>query len=186
MIEAPKERRAAMTDEIDLTPFIRDVPDFPEPGVLFHDITPLLREPAAFEAALRRLAGYVSERGAEAVVGVESRGFIFAAPIASRLGLPFVPVRKPGKLPAARISVEYALEYGAGQLDIHVDALTPGQAVVIVDDVLATGGTAAGAARLVERTGARVVGLAFLIEPTALGGRGRLVGYDVFALMALD
>ena len=171
--------------ELDLRAFIRDIPDFPAPGILFRDITPLLSHPAAFEQALAGMAAYVAEKRPDAVVGVESRGFIFGAPVASRLGLPFVPVRKPGKLPAARVSVEYALEYGAGQLDIHVDALGDGERVVIVDDLLATGGTAAGAARLVEMTGAKVEGIAFLIELTGLAGRRRLAAYDVFALLAL-
>jgi adenine phosphoribosyltransferase len=175
-----------MTDLSQLRRLIRDVPDFPEPGIIFRDITPLLHEPAAFAAALDALTSYTEARAAEAVVGIESRGFIFGAPIAARLGLPFVPVRKPGKLPAARMSVEYELEYGAGSLDIHADALTAGQSAVIVDDLLATGGTAAGAARLVELLGARVAGIAFLIELAPLRGRERLAGYDAFALLRYD
>ncbi len=170
---------------LDLRDFVRDVPDFPTPGILFRDITPLLSHPEAFEQALAGMAAYVAGRRPDAIVGVESRGFVFGAPLANRLSLPFVPVRKPGRLPAARVSVEYALEYGAGQLDMHVDALAAGQRVVIVDDLLATGGTATGAARLVELTGARVAGVAFLIELTRLAGRDRLAGYDVFALLAL-
>jgi adenine phosphoribosyltransferase len=173
-----------VTGGIDLKAYVRDVPDFPEPGVLFRDITPLLQNAAAFEAAMTALCDYVRGRGPDAVVGIESRGFIFGAPIADRLGLPFVPVRKPGKLPAARMSVEYQLEYGSGQLDIHADALKPGQSAVLVDDLLATGGTAAGAARLVEMVGGQVAGAVFLIELTGLGGRAALKEIDTFALMA--
>ena len=170
-----------MTD--DLRALIRDVPDFPQPGVLFRDVTPLLKDAAAFNAALDAMQAYIAARQPSAIVGIESRGFLFGSPLAVRLGLPFVPIRKPGKLPAAHMSIEYALEYGEGQLDIHSDALSSGDAVVIVDDLLATGGTAVGAAKLVELLGARVVGVAFLIELKALGGRGRLQEYDVFALI---
>jgi adenine phosphoribosyltransferase len=170
---------------VDLRSFIRDIPDFPEAGKLFRDITPLLRSAEAFRQALNALTDYVQVRGAEAVVGIESRGFLFAAPIADRLGLPFVPVRKPGKLPAARMSIEYALEYGAGQLDIHSDALDEGQSAVVIDDLLATGGTALGAARLVEMAGGSIAGIAFVIELVELGGRARLEGYDTFALLTL-
>ena len=166
-----------MIDE--LRRHIRDVPDFPTPGVLFRDITPLLRDPAAFSRALDVMAGAVAELRAEAVVGIESRGFLFGTPIASRLGLPFVPVRKAGKLPAARMSVEYSLEYGNSQLDIHADALPRGQRAVIVDDVLATGGTARAAAKLVELVGGTVAGVVFLIEIATLGGREHLHGYEI-------
>jgi adenine phosphoribosyltransferase len=170
----------------DLRSLIRDVPDFPQPGVLFRDVTPLLKDAAAFNAALDAMQVYVASRDADAIVGIESRGFLFGTPLAARLGLPFVPVRKPGKLPAAHMSIEYALEYGEGQLDIHSDALSPGDSVVIVDDLLATGGTAVGAAKLVELLGAKVAGLAFLIELKDLEGRKRLQGYDVFALLDYD
>jgi adenine phosphoribosyltransferase len=175
-----------MTNEIDLKSYIRDVADFPEAGVLFRDITPLLQSAKAFQSALDRMGEYVSTCNAQAIVGIESRGFIFGTPIAARLGLPFVPIRKPGKLPATRMSVEYALEYGSGQLDIHADAIEPEQSVVIVDDLLATGGTAAGAAKLVELLQGRVAGMAFLIELTALGGRQRLKGYDIHAELTYD
>jgi adenine phosphoribosyltransferase len=167
----------------DLRAYIRDVPDFPQPGILFRDVTPLLKDAAAFNAALDSMQDYVASRGADAIVGIESRGFLFGTPLAARLGLPFVPIRKPGKLPAAHMSIEYALEYGEGQLDIHSDALSPGDSVVIVDDLLATGGTAVGAAKLVELLGARVAGMAFLIELKGLEGRKRLQDYDVFALI---
>jgi adenine phosphoribosyltransferase len=172
-----------MNEAIDLRDYIRDVPDFPQPGILFRDITPLLQAPAAFEAALVALCDYVADRGPDAIVGIESRGFIFGTPIAARLGLPFVPVRKPGKLPAAHMSVEYALEYGSGQLDIHSDALQRGQRVVIVDDLLATGGTAVGACKLAELIQGKVAGIAFLIELEGLRGRERLEGYDVFSVL---
>jgi adenine phosphoribosyltransferase len=172
-----------MTQAIDLRDYIRDIPDFPQPGILFRDITPLLQSPQAFEAALVMLTDYAESRHPDAIVGIESRGFIFGTPIAARLGLPFVPVRKPGKLPAARMTVEYALEYGSGQLDIHSDGLQPGQRALIVDDLLATGGTAVGACKLVELLQGTVAGIAFLIELEALGGRARLAGYDLFSAL---
>jgi adenine phosphoribosyltransferase len=164
---------------VDLKQYIRDVPDFPQPGILFRDITPLLRDPAAFAYALDLVAGAVAEMRVDAVVGIESRGFLFGTPVASRLGLPFVPVRKAGKLPAARMSVEYSLEYGNSQLDIHADALARGQRAVIVDDLLATGGTARASAKLVELLGATVAGIVFLVELESLGGRAHLAPYEV-------
>jgi adenine phosphoribosyltransferase len=168
---------------MDLKQYIRDVPDFPEPGILFRDITPLLADPAAVAFVLDEMTAWAGARRPDAIVGIESRGFIMGMPIAARLSLPFVPVRKPGKLPAARMSVEYSLEYGQGQLDIHIDALAPGQRAVIVDDLLATGGTAQAACRLVELLGASVVGALFLVELQALGGRAKLAGYDAHALI---
>ena len=165
--------------ELDLTRYIRDVPDFPTPGVLFRDITPLLHDPAAFADALDLMSLATAQFGADAIVGIESRGFLFGTPIAHRLGLPFVPVRKAGKLPAASMSVEYSLEYGNSQLDIHADALAQGKRAVIIDDVLATGGTARAAAELVELVGGVVAGLVFLIEIAALGGRAHLGENDV-------
>jgi adenine phosphoribosyltransferase len=132
------------------------------------------------------MTDYVATRNPDAIVGIESRGFLFGAPIAVRLGLPFVPVRKPGKLPAARMSVEYALEYGSGQLDIHSDGLSRGQRAVVIDDLLATGGTAVGACKLVELVEGRVAGVAFAIELEALGGRKRLEGYDVFSVLRYE
>jgi adenine phosphoribosyltransferase len=170
----------------DIRSLVRAVPDFPQPGVLFRDITPLLQKPAPFRRALDRLTAYVASRAPDAVVAIESRGFLFGAPIADRLSLPFVPVRKAGKLPAARMSIEYSLEYGESQLDIHADALAPGASAVIVDDLLATGGTAAGTIKLVELLGARVVGLAFLIELLDLDGRARLQDYDVFSVVRFE
>ena len=168
---------------MDLKAHIRDIPDFPQPGILFRDITPLLGEPAAFRAVLDAMELEARERAAGAIVGIESRGFIFGAPLAERLALPFVPVRKPGKLPAARQSVEYSLEYGESRLDIHDDALARGTRALIVDDLLATGGTALAAAKLVEIIGGEVAGLAFAIELTALDGRGRLSGYRVASVI---
>lgn len=171
---------------VDLKSLIRDVPDFPQPGILFRDITPLLANVAGLRMALNGMAEAVEASGAEKVVGIESRGFIFGVPVADRLGLPFVPVRKPGKLPAAHMSVEYALEYGESQLDIHADALLPGETAFIVDDLLATGGTALAAAKLVELLGARVSGLGFVIELAALRGRQQLANYAVTALVRYD
>lgn len=168
---------------MDLKSYVRDIPDFPVPGILFRDITPLLGDGRAFAAALDALGRDAKERGAEAIVGIESRGFIFGAPLADRLGLPFVPVRKPGKLPAARMSMEYALEYGESQLDIHADALAPGRRAYVVDDLLATGGTARAAAKLVELIGGAVAGIGFVIELEALGGRGKLVEYPVYSVL---
>jgi len=171
---------------MDLKQYIRDVPDFPVEGILFRDITPLLREPSAYAFALEQMTERVRSLRPEAIVAIESRGFIFGSPIATRLRLPFVPVRKPGKLPAEHMTIEYALEYGNSQLDIHADALTNGQRAVIIDDLLATGGTAHAAAKLVELVGAEVVGIVFLIELAALGGRSRLAGYDVHSFVVYE
>lgn len=171
---------------MDLKSYIRDVPDFPEPGVLFRDITPLLQDARAFEHVVERLTEGFRGAGVDAVVGIESRGFLFAAPLALNLGLPLVPVRKPGKLPSAHMRVEYSLEYGSGQLDIHSDALSRGQSAVIVDDLMATGGTALAAAKLVEMLGARVSAIAFVVELAALGGRELLSDYDVFSLVVYE
>lgn len=171
------------SEPIRLEDWIRDIPDFPQPGVLFKDITPLLQNPAAFRVALDRLAAHYAGAGIEAVVGVESRGFIFGAPLAYLLNCGFVPVRKFGKLPAQTETVEYALEYGTNIVEIHTDAVQPGQRVLIVDDLLATGGTVFAALELVERLGAHVAGIAFLVELTFLEGRERLKGHDVFAVI---
>ena len=170
-------------DVATLRRLVRDVPDFPEPGVLFRDITPLLGDAGSLRSAIDWFAATIAATGAQAVVGIESRGFVLGAPAADRLGLPFVPVRKPGKLPAARMSVEYTLEYGSNQLDIHADAFAPGTRVAIVDDLLATGGTGAAAAKLVELVRGEVAVIAFLIELTALGGRERLAGYELASLI---
>lgn len=169
---------------MDLKELIRDVPDFPQPGILFRDITPLLGNPAAFSTAIGALQEHASRSGAAAIVGIESRGFLFGGPLADRMGLPFVPVRKPGKLPAARMSVEYSLEYGDGQLDIHADAIPAGTRAYIVDDLLATGGTARAACTLVELLGGTVVGLGFVVELTALDGRAAIAAYDTLSLIS--
>jgi len=161
---------------------IREVPDFPKPGILFYDITTLLRDGAAFRAVIDQMAAAVKDDRIDLVVGMESRGFIFAAPLADRLGAGFVPVRKLGKLPAETIEVEYALEYGTATLEIHRDAIAPGQRVLIVDDLLATGGTVLGTIELVRRLGGEIAGLSFMVELSALGGRDRL---DEFAIHTL-
>lgn len=168
---------------MDLKKHIRDVPDFPKPGILFRDITPLLGEPVAFAHVIESLCTVAKEKEAGAIVGIESRGFLFGAPMAERMQLPFVPVRKPGKLPAPRMSMEYTLEYGESQLDIREDAFKPGTPVFIVDDLLATGGTAVATAKLVELVGGKVVGFGFVIELEALGGRERMAGYDATSLL---
>jgi adenine phosphoribosyltransferase len=167
---------------MDLSRLIRDVPDFPIEGILFKDITPLLQEPAALRQAVDAIADHFRERGVDSVVAIESRGFIFGAPLAYCMNVGFVPVRKPGKLPYKTISVEYSLEYGTNTLEIHQDAIKPGEKVLIVDDLLATGGSAKAAIELVERLGGEVVGLAFLVELEFLHGRSKLKGYDVLTL----
>ncbi|NWG19537.1 MAG: adenine phosphoribosyltransferase [Chloroflexi bacterium] len=162
---------------------IRNIPDFPIPGIQFKDITTLLRDGAAFRQAIDAFAERYAGRTLDAVVGIESRGFIFSAPLAYRLGIGLVPIRKPGKLPAATYQVEYDLEYGSNKLEIHRDAFTPGARVVIIDDLLATGGTVAAACQLVEMAGATIEETAFLIELTFLNGRERLAKYPVFSMI---
>lgn len=162
--------------ERDLRARIRDVPDYPKPGILFKDITPLLGDPATFSAACKTMAERFRDGGITHVIAVESRGFLFGGPIAMELGAGLVPVRKPGKLPARTTREEYALEYGTDALEIHADAVGVGARVLIVDDVLATGGTAAATSRLVRRHGATVAGHLFLIELEFLGGRAALDG----------
>lgn len=168
---------------MDLAALIRDVPDFPQAGILFKDISTLLQQPAALREAIDRLAAPHREQHLDAVVAIESRGFIFGGAIAQQLGAGFVPVRKAGKLPAETHRVSYELEYGSAALEIHRDALRPGQRVLIVDDLLATGGSAAAAVQLVERLGAVVAGIAFLIELDFLHGRRKLEGYDIHTLI---
>ncbi len=164
---------------------IRDVPDFPLPGILFKDVTPVLSDAKALQEVVDLLAADAREKGAQAIVGIESRGFIFGVPVALALGVPFVMARKLGKLPYDRISEEYALEYGTNTVEMHSDALTTGQKAYIVDDLLATGGTAAAAVRLVERLGAEVVGFGCLIELSFLQGRENLLGYPITALIEI-
>ena len=168
---------------MDLKKYIRDIPDFPERGILFRDITPLLRNPQAFSYAIDRLVERFSQHSFDTVVAVESRGFLFGAPLASRMGKSLVPVRKPGKLPAATNSAQYSLEYGSNVLEIHVDDIRPGERVVVLDDLLATGGTLKAAAELVEGSGGVVTGIGLVIELEALAGRERLKGYDIFSLL---
>lgn len=163
---------------------IRDIPDFPEKGVLFKDITPLLGDAEAFDSAVDGMADPYHNRGIGAVVAIEARGYILGAPIAVHLGTGFVPIRKIGKLPWHTYKVEYSLEYGSATVEMHQDGLLNGQRVLLVDDVLATGGTLAAAARLVEQSGAHVAGMAVLLELTALGGRERLKGYTITALLS--
>jgi len=163
---------------------IRNVPDFPKPGILFKDITPLIGDPLGFHVVIDALTEHYLSRRVDAVVGIESRGFIFGAALAARLNAAFVPVRKPGKLPAATDRVAYSLEYGSAELEMHKDSLFPGANVVIVDDLLATGGTAAAAAELVHRQRGQVDSFAFVIELSFLGGRGKLGGAPVLSLMS--
>jgi adenine phosphoribosyltransferase len=170
----------------DLAARIRDIPDFPKPGILYKDITPLLLDAGALRQAVTELAEWARPRGVDFVVAAEARGFILGAALAMELGAGFVPARKPGKLPAQTISAEYILEYGVDALELHSDALAHGARVLLHDDLLATGGTARALAELVEGTGAEVVGCAFLVELEFLGGRARLGGFDVHALIAYD
>lgn len=162
---------------------IRDVADFPKPGILFKDITPLLSDGVAFRTTIDLLAEQVRPLRADVVVGIESRGFLFGTPLAIALGLGFVPVRKPGKLPSAATRVEYDLEYGTDAVEMHTDALTKGTRVLVVDDVIATGGTARATIELVRRLGAEAVGAAFLIELTFLEGGARLAPVPIFSLV---
>jgi adenine phosphoribosyltransferase len=168
---------------VDLQQHVRDVPDWPEAGVVFKDITPLLADPDGFAAAVAALAGPFEGRGITKVVGIEARGFLIGAPVALHLGAGFVPARKPGKLPGPTESEAYALEYGTDRLEVHADAIDAGERVLIVDDVIATGGTAAATVRLVERLGGTVVGLGFVIELSFLGGTARLDGHEHVSLL---
>jgi adenine phosphoribosyltransferase len=168
---------------MDLKSYIRDIPDFPKPGILFKDITPLLKSPEAFKQVVEIWAARYEKKGLDAVVAMESRGFIFAAPLAVRLGISFIPVRKPGKLPAKTIRETFQLEYGTDSLEIHEDALKPGARVLVLDDVLATGGTAAAVTRLVERVGGKVEEASFLMELTFLQGREKLKSIPVHSII---
>jgi len=168
---------------MDLKQHIRHVPDFPKPGILFYDITTLLRDPVGLKTTIDRLSSPYMGRGIHVVVGIESRGFILGAAVAERLGAGFIPMRKPGKLPARAIKEIYDLEYGKDALEIHADAVENGQSVLIVDDVLATGGTAAAAATLVRKLGGQLHGLAFLIELLFLNGKTKLAGEQVYSVL---
>lgn len=168
---------------MDLTRFIRDVPDFPKPGILFKDITPLLRDGGALRETVHQLAALARERRIDAVAGIESRGFLFAATLAMELGIGLVPLRKPNKLPYRKLRESYALEYGTDALEMHEDAIKPGERLALVDDLLATGGTMSAARRLVERAGGQVATCLFVIELSFLRGREKLVGVPVDALI---
>ena len=170
----------------DLKKLIREVPDFPKPGILFYDITTLLKDKCGFRAVIDGLKHRYREAQVDVVLGIEARGFIFAPALAYALGAGFVPARKPRKLPADCVSVTYDLEYGTDSLEMHRDAIAEGHRVLIVDDLLATGGTAAAAARMVRNVGGTVVGLGFVVELTFLEGRRKLAGYDVFSLLQYD
>ena len=168
---------------MDLRSYIRDIPDFPKPGILFKDITPLLADPSAFEYAIARMAAHYAKTDIDAIAAAEARGFLFAAPLALELHKPLVPLRKPGKLPYRTYSLKYALEYGEAELHMHEDGISAGANVLMVDDLLATGGTMAAGCQLVEQAGGRVASCAFLVELSFLLGRSKLAGYDVFSLL---
>jgi adenine phosphoribosyltransferase len=172
-----------MSEHVDIEAYIRTIPDFPIPGIQFKDITPLLASPQAFSSVINRFTDRYTARGIDAVVGIESRGFIFGAPLALQLGAAFVPIRKPGKLPHQTLGVEYSLEYGTNRLEIHRDAVQPGAQVLVIDDLLATGGTVAAACDLLTQLGAQVIETAFLIELEFLQGRARLGDRPVFSLV---
>jgi len=175
-----------MNHHDDLKKLIREVPDFPKPGILFYDITTLLKDGPGFHQVIDDLKSHYQGANVDTVIGIEARGFIFAPALAYALGAGFVPVRKPKKLPSESVSVSYQLEYGSDSLEIHKDAIVSGHRVLIVDDLLATGGTAAAVTKLVEKIGGKVAGLGFVVELTFLKGRGKLNGYDVFSLLQYD
>ena len=171
------------TTSIDLRGYVRDIPDFPKPGILFRDITPLLASPEAFHEAIRILADQFRDAEIDVICAAEARGFIFAAPLALELDIGFVPIRKPGKLPSAKHSHDYELEYGTDTLEVHTDGVKAGQRVLVVDDLLATGGTVDACCQLVEKAGAEIACCAFLIELTALEGKKRIAPREVFSII---
>lgn len=171
---------------MDLARLVRAIPDFPIKGILFRDITTLVRDGEAFQEAIDTMVEHYLNTDIEVVAAIEARGWIFGAPLSYELGAGFVPIRKPSKLPAETVSVSYALEYGTNTLEMHKDAIVPGTSVLIVDDLLATGGSAKAACELVEKLGGKVVGLAFLIELVDLKGREKLKGYDVFSMIQYE
>ncbi len=177
---------AAAQPAEDLKRLIREVPDWPKPGILFYDITTLLKNGPALHQLIDRFAERYAGRKIDLIAGIEARGFIFGPALAYRLGAGFVPVRKPKKLPSVTVSAKYSLEYGSDTLEVHQDAIQPGQSVLILDDLIATGGTAAAAAQLVETLHGQVAGFGFVVELTFLNGRAKLPGYDVFSLMQYD
>ena len=168
---------------MDLKQYIRDIPDFPVEGILFRDITPLMQEPTAFRYVIDRMAEYYEGQDIDVLLGIEARGFLIGAPLAYKLGKPFVPIRKEGKLPYETRSMKYALEYGQNVVEVHTDAVSKGQRAIILDDLLATGGTMAAGAELVESMGGEVAGLGAVIELIDLDGRERLSGYGVYSLV---
>ena len=168
---------------MDIEKYIIEVPDFPKEGILFKDITPLMQNGEVLKHTMEQLAAYTRTQNADLIVGPEARGFLFGTPVATLMGIGFIPIRKPGKLPREVAEYEYELEYGSGKLCIHKDAIKQGQRIVIIDDLLATGGTVEAAIKLIEMLGGIVVGCAFLIELSTLKGRERLTGYDVYSLI---
>lgn len=168
---------------MDFTKYVASIPDFPSKGILFRDVTPLMADGEAFHESCEEIKKFCEEKGAEVIIGPESRGFLIGCPIAYAMNIGFVPVRKPGKLPRKTISCKYDLEYGSNELHIHEDAIKPGQKVVVIDDLLATGGTVDATCKMVEQLGGKVVGCAFLIELVDLKGREVLKDYDVFSLL---
>jgi adenine phosphoribosyltransferase len=170
----------------DLKKLIREIPDYPKPGILFYDVTSLLKDKNGFHATIDHLCSHYAGAKVDVIVGIEARGFIFGPALAYRLGAGFIPIRKPKKLPSKCASVTYQLEYGNDQLDIHEDAVKPGQHVLVCDDLLATGGTAAAAVKLIRQLGGEVVGAAFAVELSFLNGRAKLPGIDVFSLLKYD
>ena len=175
-----------MAQDIDIKALIRTVPDFPKPGILFYDITTLLKDPAGYAQLIDALAAYYIGKDIDLVLGIEARGFIFGPALAYRLNAGFVPVRKPKKLPGKTVAVTYQLEYGTDTLEIHEEAIKPGQRVLISDDLLATGGTAAATVELICKLGGVVVGASFAVELTFLNGRAKLPGIDVFTMIQYD
>lgn len=170
---------------MDLKEYIADIPDFPEKGIIFRDVTPLLKDKAAFQQTIQSFSDWVDSLGVnvDVIAGPEARGFIFGCPLAYKMNAGFVPVRKPGKLPRETVSEEYALEYGTNEVQIHADSIKPGENVIIVDDLLATGGTVEATVKLIEKLGGHVVGVAFVIELADLKGREKLKGYEVYSLI---
>jgi adenine phosphoribosyltransferase len=168
---------------MDLTQYIRDIPDFPKPGIIFKDITPLLAEPKAFQQAIEKLCEHYQQERIDAIAAAEARGFLFAAPMALLMKRPLIPLRKPGKLPHRTYSLKYELEYGEAELQVHIDGVVSGHRVLLVDDLLATGGTMKAGCQLVEKAGGKIAGCAFLVELNFLKGRQRLKPHDVFSLI---
>ncbi|MDB5098853.1 MAG: adenine phosphoribosyltransferase [Cyanobacteria bacterium RYN_339] len=171
------------TASLDLAAYIRDIPDFPQPGINFKDISPLLKSPEAFRACIDRLVEHYASLDIDYIVGIESRGFLVGAPLAYHMNKGFIPIRKPGKLPYKVERIDYTLEYGSGSLEIHADALGEGHRILVVDDLLATGGTVAATRALIERLGGNVVAAGFVVELEFLHGRDRLSGLDIHALL---